>query len=248
MACGDDRGASTRSRRYGRGIRAEQRLEAQGAFLRQSDQRPRRVQPLPDARLAQPVPAVRRDGEAGSRHATAGRRLRDGAVQQIYVDHVGPYVGVDLSYNVLRLADRKFSQCTQVSFAQADACRLPFPDRSFDIVAFSSVLHHIPSYVTALREAARVLRPTGHVFAFDPNLLHPAMALFRHPSSPFYLAEGVSPNERPLVPARFAGHSTRPASSSWSSGANPTYRTGMWPQGSSTLACRCTISATVCSS
>ena len=45
-----------------------------------------------------------------------------------------------------------------------------------------------------------VLEPGGRVFAFDPNLLHPAMALFRWPKSPFYIAEGVSPNESPLLP------------------------------------------------
>ena len=42
--------------------------------------------------------------------------------------------------------------------------------------------------------------PGGHAFGFDPNLLHPAMALFRWPKSPFYIAEGVSPNESPLLP------------------------------------------------
>jgi SAM-dependent methyltransferase len=83
----------------------------------------------------------------------------------------------------------------------ADACRLPFEDASFDRVAFSSVLHHIPSFEVALAEAARVLRPGGFVFAFDPNLLHPAMALLRHPRSPLYLSAGVSPNERPLRPS-----------------------------------------------
>ena len=46
----------------------------------------------------------------------------------------------------------------------------------------------------------RVLRPGGHAFAFDPNLLHPAMALFRYPKSPLYTAKGVSPNEAPLLP------------------------------------------------
>ena len=39
------------------------------------------------------------------------------------------------------------------------------------------------------------------MFAFDPNLLHPAMALFRHPRSPLYQTAGVSPNERPLLPS-----------------------------------------------
>lgn len=86
------------------------------------------------------------------------------------------------------------------SWSQADACRLPFRAESFDLVAFSSVLHHIPDRLPALAEARRVLRLGGMVFAFDPNLLHPAMALFRHPCSPLYSAAGVSPDEQPLLP------------------------------------------------
>ena len=68
-------------------------------------------------------------------------------------------------------------------------------------MAFSSVLHHIPSFSLALSEAYRVLKPGGKVFAFDPNLLHPAMALFRWPKSPLYSPVGVSPNESPMLPA-----------------------------------------------
>jgi len=45
-----------------------------------------------------------------------------------------------------------------------------------------------------------VLRPGGAVFAFDPNLLNPAMALFRHPTQPALSSPGISPDERPLLP------------------------------------------------
>lgn len=84
---------------------------------------------------------------------------------------------------------------------QADACRFPFGSATFDLVAFSSVLHHLADRRSALAEALRILRPGGWAFAFDPNLLHPAMLLFRHPLSPLYSADGVSPDERPLMPS-----------------------------------------------
>ncbi|HZK80840.1 MAG TPA: class I SAM-dependent methyltransferase [Humisphaera sp.] len=122
-----------------------------------------------------------------------------GQSRQIYIDHASRYVGIDLSEEGLKLARNKYPDST---WQLADACNLPFANGSFDVVAFSSVLHHIPDYRPALKEALRVLRPGGQAFAFDPNLLHPAMALFRYPKSPLYSANGVSPNERPLLPRK----------------------------------------------
>jgi len=120
-----------------------------------------------------------------------------GQSRQIYADYAAEYTGVDLAEGALARAREKFPgdrwQC-------ADARELPFADASFDLVAFSSVLHHIADFETALREGLRVLVPGGSVFAFDPNLLHPAMALFRYPKSPLYSPKGVSPNEAPLLP------------------------------------------------
>ncbi|HWE01594.1 MAG TPA: methyltransferase domain-containing protein [Tepidisphaeraceae bacterium] len=120
-----------------------------------------------------------------------------GQSRQLYIKYVSRYVGIDLSEMALTIARRKFPEST---WQLADACRLPFCDNRFDVVAFSSVLHHISDYRPALSEAIRVLRPGGQAFAFDPNLLHPAMALFRYPRSPLYSSNGVSPNERPLLP------------------------------------------------
>lgn len=117
---------------------------------------------------------------------------------RIYRRRAGLYVGVDLSLGALRLAGGRFGHA---SWMQADALRLPFRAGSFDVVAFSSVLHHIGDRGGALAEARRVLSPGGWAFAFDPNLLHPAMLLFRHPRSPFYSSQGVSPDEQPLLPS-----------------------------------------------
>jgi SAM-dependent methyltransferase len=116
--------------------------------------------------------------------------------RQIYEGRFTRYVGIDLSLAALRVAASRH----RGEYIQADACRLPFPDASFELVAWSSVLHHIPDRRAALAEGFRVLRPGGRAFAYDPNLLHPAMALFRHPNSPLYSPKGVSPNEAPLLP------------------------------------------------
>ena len=135
----------------------------------------------------------------------AGRQLRvldvgcgTGQSRRVYASHLSWYLGVDLSREAVALARRRDPA---TSFVQADALRLPVRDASVEAVAFSSVLHHLDDRPRALAEARRALAAGGLVFAFDPNLHHPAMLLFRHPSSPLYRAEGVSPNERPLAPA-----------------------------------------------
>jgi len=116
---------------------------------------------------------------------------------RLYQTHCRLYVGIDLSTVALGHAHLRFGER---SWVQADAFALPFVPGCMDVVAFSSVLHHLPRMGPALDEAMRVLRRGGRVFAFDPNVLHPAMALLRHPRSPIYLSQGVSPNERPLHP------------------------------------------------
>lgn len=60
----------------------------------------------------------------------------------------------------------------RISYAQADATALPFPDASFDVVCFKSVIGALgsrESQARALAEMARVLRPGG-VLLFAENL------------------------------------------------------------------------------
>jgi SAM-dependent methyltransferase len=121
-----------------------------------------------------------------------------GQSRGVYASHLDWYLGIDLSREAVASARR---QHPSASFLQADALHVPVRDGSVDAVAFSSVLHHVADRERALAEALRVLRPGGLVFAFDPNVRHPAMALFRHPSSPLYQSAGVSSTERPLSPA-----------------------------------------------
>lgn len=50
-----------------------------------------------------------------------------------------------------------------------DACRLPFPDASFDRVIAAEVLEHLPDDRTAMAELARVLKPTGRMAITVPR-------------------------------------------------------------------------------
>ncbi|MDQ1712431.1 MAG: hypothetical protein QOE45_1881 [Frankiaceae bacterium] len=67
--------------------------------------------------------------------------------------------GADLSAGMLANA----RAAGAAPLAQADAARLPFADRAFDVVVARGVLHHLPDVVGALGEWRRVLRPGGAV-------------------------------------------------------------------------------------
>lgn len=56
-----------------------------------------------------------------------------------------------------------------IGVLRGDACRLPFPDATFDVVITSEVLEHIQDDVTALAEMVRVLKPGGRFAATVPS-------------------------------------------------------------------------------
>jgi hypothetical protein len=55
------------------------------------------------------------------------------------------------------------------SFVQADAARLPFPDRSFDAIVASHSLEHMVELDKVLREVGRVVRRDGSLFVAVPD-------------------------------------------------------------------------------
>jgi len=58
-----------------------------------------------------------------------------------------------------------------IGVLRGDACRLPFPDATFDVVITSEVLEHIQDDVSALSEMVRVLKPGGRFAATVPSWL-----------------------------------------------------------------------------
>lgn len=87
---------------------------------------------------------------------------------------------IDLSVRSLQTARRAVEKLdsevrSPVTFAQADALRLPFADDTFDLVMTSGVLEYLPLR-EGLREMARVLAPGGHLF-FVPVRPSPATPL-----------------------------------------------------------------------
>lgn len=84
--------------------------------------------------------------------------------------------GVDFAPAMLAEARRKAAERgASIRFEEADAERLPFGDRSFDLVVSRHVLWTLPHPEAAIDEWKRVLRPGGRLAVidgqFDPRVL-----------------------------------------------------------------------------
>jgi ubiquinone/menaquinone biosynthesis C-methylase UbiE len=89
--------------------------------------------------------------------------LRAGVIGEATCSDISPGMLRILRGNARRLG-------ISVQTQPADAERLPFADRSFDLVLGHAVLHHIPDLERAFAEFWRVLAPGGTVlFAGEPS-------------------------------------------------------------------------------
>ena len=78
------------------------------------------------------------------------------------------YCGVDLSDEMIRMAEKK--EIEGAEFVVSSADKLPYPDGSFDIVTCSQSFHHYPYPEEAMREAKRVLKPGGLYLLSDTGI------------------------------------------------------------------------------
>jgi arsenite methyltransferase len=97
----------------------------------------------------------------------------DAFVAALAVGPTGRVVGVDLSPEMLAVAERGRAQAgvSTVEFRQADMEALPFPDAMFNVALSNGVLNLIPDKPAALREVFRVLKPGGRLQACDMGLI-----------------------------------------------------------------------------
>lgn len=119
-------------------------------------------------------------------------------------------IGVDFAEPMLEIARAKARERQgRVSFAAADATRLPLADASVDVWCAAFVLRNIPDLDAALAEARRVLRPGGRlgvleITTIEQGWLRPlarfhfervvpllGRAITRHPSAYRYLPDSV---------------------------------------------------------
>lgn len=99
---------------------------------------------------------------------------------------------IDISPDLLEVA-KKDVQSPNVAFKVDNAYGLSFPDRSFDTIVGSSILHHL-DIDQALKELSRVLKPGGTIYFTEPNMLNPQVFLERHTALFGYLIK-KSPDE-----------------------------------------------------
>ncbi|MBF0511489.1 MAG: bifunctional demethylmenaquinone methyltransferase/2-methoxy-6-polyprenyl-1,4-benzoquinol methylase UbiE [Candidatus Omnitrophica bacterium] len=78
--------------------------------------------------------------------------------------------GIDPAFNMLEIGLKKLKVLKledTVTLLQADACHLPFPDESFDVVTISFGIRNVPDLRLALLEMYRVTKKGGEVLILE---------------------------------------------------------------------------------
>lgn len=92
-----------------------------------------------------------------------------GLISYHLAEELGQVVGLDPDGAALALAPQR----DNLFLLQADALRLPFPDRHFDVIVCAQVYEHTTDPGQMMREIHRVLREDGLCFFSGPNKSFP---------------------------------------------------------------------------
>ncbi len=91
-------------------------------------------------------------------------------------------VGADFALGMMQVGKRRWPYGQQVTWAGADAMRLPFAEACFDAVVSGYLMRNVVDISQALAEQWRVLKPRGRIVILDTspppdNLLKPLITL-----------------------------------------------------------------------
>ena len=140
-----------------------------------------------------------------------------GVVARLAAERLGTATieAVDVNPAMIEVA-RSVEASSLISWHQASAEALPFPDRSYDAVLCQMGLQFFSDKLLALSEARRVLRPRGRFVANVPSPIPPLFTI---------LAEQLEHHGQQAPPSSSAGCSRSATRSSRSYSAGPASRT-----------------------
>jgi 2-polyprenyl-3-methyl-5-hydroxy-6-metoxy-1,4-benzoquinol methylase len=128
---------------------------------------------------------------------TAGKKVLDigcgtGIFSRYFAETGANVTSIDISPDLIEEAKKETQ--LPITYQVGDAEHLPFPDATFDVVAGSSILHHLDP-VVALRDVNRVLKADGRCAFAEPNMMNPQILVQKNIS---FIKEmlGDSPDER----------------------------------------------------
>lgn len=75
--------------------------------------------------------------------------------------------GIDTSFYAIRLAQKNCEGLKNTRFQIGNAYKIPFPERTFDLVVCKDSFHHFDNIKRALQEMLRVLKDHGTLYAQD---------------------------------------------------------------------------------
>jgi 2-polyprenyl-3-methyl-5-hydroxy-6-metoxy-1,4-benzoquinol methylase len=76
--------------------------------------------------------------------------------------------GIDQERTAVDLANKMLAAFPNCRAQQGSCCDLPFPNERFDTVVMADVIEHLEAPELAVKELARVLKPTGTVYLTTP--------------------------------------------------------------------------------
>lgn len=102
-----------------------------------------------------------------------GLKVLDAACGEGYGSHLlaakaAEVNGIDVSFEAIAHAQSRYS-APNLEFIEADCCKTPFADSSFDCIISFETLEHLQDQQALLSEFRRILKPTGFLIISTPD-------------------------------------------------------------------------------